>query len=612
MKAAIFFALSFVLTAAGVACDGTWQVGNGNWGTPANWGNVTCYPGDSGNTDTATFGPVPSSPVTVNLDVSPALPNLVFNKNYYAGPFYTIAGGNTITINGTSPQISVVAGVHEILAQMNIQNPLNITVSDPNGNLIFGANFFSNASIAFAGPGTLTHRDNGSFGVNGTLTIGSGNFINQRTDLLNSGTAVQCQNIILSDGAALVNNNSVDNTFNSLVVVMAAQTDFTMNRGTVTNTNSGKIDGGGTGNGGGAGLFAISSMSINGTTISQLNSGAIIQVGVIGAALFSQDTLTISGAAITSQNLGSVTGDQSLGVAIMGQNSCVVSDSAISLINQGNVTGTGNFGAILMTNDLTMSGGSFLCTNSGTIDLSDNKHAIGSLIIGQNTFTMNGGTIAIDNSGTILNGAFGSALAAPQGAFNMNGGLITINNSGTLIGAKSFGSGIGADNLNLNSGTIVNNDHLIVTQATIGHAGVLRGNGFIDDLNQTSSTQVDNQGTIMPGDPTGTIVVQGGYTQEANGSLVVKYRKSSPNNWGKLVVTGQVNLSGKLILHGLSGATYRTGTIVVVDNSGFSNPISGKFSEFITKNLPRGVKAKLIYTPNQVLIHFDVTICRRN
>ena len=186
--------------------NGTWtSTVDGNWSTSANWdSNVIA----GGSDKTATFSAgTGTESITVTLDTSRAIGNLAFsNANY------TLAGGNTLTLDVTStstPAISVASG-------------LNATVS---------SNLAGTQGLEKTGPGTLTlsgvkSYTGGTTVTDGTLAMGSTAPSNtcpiQGLLTVNTGGTLRLDTIGFGfAGAASVSNVSL-NTANLVVNSAAA------------------------------------------------------------------------------------------------------------------------------------------------------------------------------------------------------------------------------------------------------------------------------------------------------------------------------------------------------------------------------------------------------
>ena len=175
--------LDLVVAAAGPA---TWQVGSGNWSSPAtNW-STGVVPNSSGGT--AVLGMTATTSATVTLDIPVTLGTLVLG-NSAQGPSqgYTISGSgaNTLTMNnnGSPAVVSVTQGNHAINAPLTLQDSLDVTTSPTSGGtLAIGGAINDNGvgySLELDGPGELV--------LSGSNNYAGGTFVNP-----SDGTPARC------------------------------------------------------------------------------------------------------------------------------------------------------------------------------------------------------------------------------------------------------------------------------------------------------------------------------------------------------------------------------------------------------------------------------------
>lgn len=141
-------------------------------------------------------------------------------------------------------------------------------------------------------------------------------------------------------------------------------------------------------------------------------------------------------------------------------------------------------------------------TLDGVLDMQCMPAATATVLGG---LTNNAGSVAIGN---------GALLSVQTGDYAQSGGSTTVN--GTLEAANVYLNG-----------------------------GVLNGAGTIQ-------ANVVNAALLVPGDPFGTLTVQGDYTQTATGVLLIQI--AGPNQYGQLNVTGTATLNGSLVV--LLGGNY--------------------------------------------------------
>ncbi len=138
---------------------------------------------------------------------------------------------------------------------------------------------------------------------------------------------------------------------------------------------------------------------------------------------------------------------------------------------------------------------------------------------------VNGGSVTVASGGTVTSqGPFGNAgavIIATGGTFNIaTGGTFNTTN---------------ADYIQWAGTTTV--DGLLSAANVDVLGGVLTGAGTIQ-------ANVTNAATVKPGDPFGTLTVEGNYTQTADGVLLI--RIGGPSQFGQLAITGSATLAGTL------------------------------------------------------------------
>ncbi len=171
---------------------------------------------------------------------------------------------------------------------------------------------------------------------------------------------------------------------------------------------------------------------------------------------------------------------------------------------------------VIVNQGITLSGENPSSTITGPID---NLGTVAQNGAGQMTLTevVNGGSVTVASGGTVTS----------QGPFG-NAGAVIIAAGGTF-------STTGA-NYDQWAGTTTVDGLLIAANVNLG-GGVLTGAGTIQ-------ADVTNAATVEPGDPFGTLTIQGNYTQTAAGLLLI--RIAGPDQYGRLAITGIATLAGTL------------------------------------------------------------------
>lgn len=486
---------------------------------------------------------------------------------------------NIVDNNGTVSAGSGLTGING----GNFNTVLNngtVTVID-NG---FGVSLLSNNSVTNNGTITtgdggfaISVQDNNVIGNSGALSVGAGGFgifagVGNTITNSASGTITGLDNTV---GIYVVGNTTITNAGSVTVGASAGGSGGIVaisDGNTITNTTTGRIAVG-------QGAIGISAQG-NTETVSNAGSITVAQFGT-AIAVFGND------AKVT--NAGTITGVVSTaGIQVQGDSAAVVQNGAVNvgagslgiglvgmsgtLTNNGSIVGgDGASGMVVLGDDNVL-------TNRGTI-------TVGDLGIGIDATTLSTGN-QIVNTGTINVGANGTGIRLTDGG--------SVFNSGTINAATGFAAidlcGCGNNTLTLGPGSVINGRVLASGSDTFQLGGTgkdtfnlsLIGTGLQYDgfstFNKVGSSTWTVTGTghqywnvlggtlLLAGTITGNVTVAaggtfGGVGAVASGSIAV--------NGGTLVPgdpTGTLNVSGSLVF--TSPSNY------VVQVSGASNGIA--------------------------------------
>jgi outer membrane autotransporter protein len=141
---------------------------------------------------------------------------------------------------------------------------------------------------------------------------------------------------------------------------------------------------------------------------------------------------------------------------------------------------------------------------------------------------------------------------------------------------------------------LASNATLTSAAVTIGNGGTLTGIGTIRG-------NVINSGVVSPGNPFGTLTIQGNYTQTNSGIFHLEIGGLAPGDFGVLAVTGQATLGGTLQLVRTGNFQFQPGDKVVFLTA---NSIAGSFSTIqnlnTLGNLNTIVKTQIVILPGVV------------
>jgi autotransporter-associated beta strand protein len=176
------------------------------------------------------------------------------------------------------------------------------------------------------------------------------------------------------------------------------------------------------------------------------------------------------------------------------------------------------------------------------------------------------------------------------GVVDGNDFALTVDGSSDTTITRIFGAGTsltksGSGTLTLTSsssyagGTSVNGGVLQVSSLSGTGPVALSGSGTVRSAGVIFGP-VQNDGTVQPGIPVGTLSLQDAYTQGAGGSLVIEIGGATPTECDRLAVSGAANLSGTLTVTLVNGYIPARGDTFEVLTAG---SIAGQFT---TLNLP--------------------------
>ena len=401
------------------------------------------------------------------------------------------------------------------------------------------------------GPGGTVIENKGILDIFQSLTVQANGTLKSLTGIAakvhdggtvtNSGTIIGIGDAIAMDQGGTVNNNQ--NAVISGEISLGSSNYGIRGGNALTGTgvthvfNSGSISGG----------RAIALMA--GGTIVNNATGKIEGLGGGGVGIQTH------GAPVDITNSG----------AISANSTGVIIGAGGSLTNEAGGTITGGNGVAI---DATLSSGNTIFSNGGTVNGSVELGA------GVNTVTLvTGGTIKGDlnlgpNSGNelILDGPIEETISqAVTGAISGLGSLSV--QGGTWIIDEDLAAPVSTDVI---TGTLSLGQSVTLTTPalTIENGGTLMGTGTIRG-------NVTNSGVVSPGNPFGTLTIQGNFTQTNSGIFHLEIGGLAPGDFGVLAVTGHATLAGTLQLVRTGNFHFQPGDKLVFLTA---NSVAGSFS----------------------------------
>ena len=357
-------------------------------------------------------------------------------------------------------------------------------------------------------------------------------------------------------------------------------------------SNSGYISAGSVNNKGGIGGIAIASVAMFGSTSA---GGGITNGGVITLANTNFFVGTDIGISVRATslfvggvtNIGTITGGM-IGIDIQGD----VSTFSGGITNAGHIDGT--------RTGIVVGASSFISghiVNSGTITspIAINLTAAGNAI----TIEQNAGLIA----GNILLSPHGDTLNVAGGT--INGNVVGQNAGDTVnfaLGAGSFTYAspyamTGLAQVNFNSGTAYVDGAITATAIAVNNGGTLAGTGTL-----TGPVTVMSGGTLMPGQPLGTLNVAGHVTFNAGSTYAVQITPSANSATSITGAPGIATINGGTVTVTLQPGLYGAHQYVIMTTTG---GVSGTFAG-PSVGSPFTGSMRLDYSnPNDVLL--DIT-----
>ena len=270
--------------------------------------------------------------------------------------------------------------------------------------------------------------------------------------------------------------------------------------------------------------------------------------------------------------------------------------SGVRFVLSGNVnvdrtTGTGR---IVVHGMLDKSGAATTSSIAPDVDNPDGtvKVSSGTLILAVPPLQYDAGLDTLTAGTWILNGTlrFPGPMAALSTGVHFDGGHLEDSTAGnadalTTLTSNAAGNTIAlggtsqltppADFTNLGtvnlSGTAaitvaggfdyISNDSAAVTNLGAANSGITTSGGgqvsvalgTISGVGTITGNVVNNGGTVAPGNSPGTMTITGDYSQSGTGVLTMEIAGPAAGQFDQLVVTGQANLGGTLIMQGVGG-----------------------------------------------------------
>ncbi len=407
-------------------------------------------------------------------------------------------------------------------------------------------------SVATAADLTVTVADGSAVTVDGVaVTLGSNGEVTNNGEISGSGEAVLSLTTLGTERSTITNTALLTSTAGTALDT-AASNAIISNTGTISGVTGGvvmtgsSLDNGGTVSASSATATAIDAGSDSAVT----NTGSITSEGDgvllgAGSTLDNDGTISATGRGVLLGQDASL--DNSATVAAS-DGSAATLEAGAAVTNSGTLSSSSAVAVVLngpatltSTGTVSSDAAAAITATGATIDIggtvsAGTTEAI-SLTGDSNSLTLRDGA-DVQGDITVSGGAMGNSWQL-LGAGSYGGNAAGFNTL-TLQGDRwSLGGTIGVDTLLIESGTLALNGTLTSLNDVSLSTGTLAGTGtLLADL-------LNNGGTVAAGDPTGTLTIQGNYTQTSSGTLRAQ---ASGSGIGVLQVTGSADLAGNLIV----------------------------------------------------------------
>jgi fibronectin-binding autotransporter adhesin len=498
-------------TGGGTGESDTWDTTSANWVSPTTW--------PSSGTDNDALFDGTAGTVTISGGVTA-------NDITFGVTGYTVTG-STLTLNGTTPVVSVTTGTAAIESQI-----------------------LGTAGLTKSGAGALELSSANP--VSGIVTVNQGTLTLKNTNA-NNGQAVAGASSILIDGGTMSLQGGIQNALTASGKAVTVQNGGTLSADAGTNLT-----------------HTVQAITLNGGNLAATNSGSFYMttgVTVGGSALS-----TVSGNLYLNGNR-----DFSVTDAVAGSGTDLLV-SGVVFGNAGNSITKSGVGTMELSGANGFSG--TVTVNQGTLILSNtnanNGQAVASassiLIDGgtmslqggiQNALTSGGKAVTIQNGGTLSADA-GTNFAHNIQAITLNGGNLAATNGGQFY--MNAGVTVGGSALS----TVSANLFLNGSSRTFAVADAVTGSGT--DLLVSGGISGISVGFTKTGNGTMELRATNSFNGAINvsaGTLVLNDTTGANANIGSTVSNvPSITVDGTLSLQGTQNALGVNGRALTIQNGG--------------------------------------------
>jgi autotransporter-associated beta strand protein len=248
-------------------------------------------------------------------------------------------------------------------------------------------------------------------------------------------------------------------------------------------------------------------------------------------------------------------------------------------------------GARIIFNDQSTGGGARIINSvGGIVDISGltttgmsagSIEGAGIFFLGSKALTVGGNNLSTEVTGVIADG--GAFFGTGGSLIKVGSGALTLSGFNTYTGATT-----------VNGGALIVNGSIAASSLLEVNAGA-----FVGGTGTLPTTQINNGGTISPGNSIGTLAVAGNLSFAPGSFYVVEV---SPTSSDRIVVNGTATLAGTVLSSFRIASGFQKSYTIIAAAGG----VNGTFDALATTGLPSFLTASLGYTPN--LVNLNLTL----
>ena len=517
---------------------------------------------------------------------------------------FTLAGTNTFSGGTTISQGTLELGGQAPSAPASSVGTLGSGPVADNAALVFTEPSAVTLPNAISGTGTVAQNGPGTVTLSGTNTYSGGTTIAAGTTLALGGQAPGAPQATVGTlgSGAVTDSGALVFTEPSAVTLP----NIISGTGTLTQDGPGTVTLSAINTYSGSTTITSGTLTLGGSTsVGGPGSGALIDNATLAftePSAVSYNNVISGTGAVTQDGPGTVTlgatNTYSGGTTISG-GTLALGGSTVGTLGSGPVTDNANLAFAepsAVTFATVISGtGTVTQDGPGTVTLTATNTYSGGTTISAGTLALGGATVGTVGTGAVADSGilafseptaitFTNVISGTGGVTQSGPGTLTLDSASTYTGLTEVKSGT------LIVGDIANNGASVGGSVQVDAGATLAGYGNLGVA--TSGTMLLNNGTVIPGAASGTVVgtlsTAGNYVQNSGGNLLIVV---TPSVASELLVGGSASLAGKITFAYAPG-TYAPKTYTVLSAVGAVNGVFDTVAEqgSVPTSLTRTVK----------------------